>query len=289
MGRGAGRESAPPVMAGPMFLGAPLGAGGRSGAPGEVRGREAWVWAPEPRWARGRGVGRRRRARGARWRGGNHAPRPWLARFFLAALGGWGGAMSVTRGGQGDSSRPPVPKATPATREGLRRWWEARAGRGWGGSAPPVIPGPMFLGAPLGGRGVGEAHLARREGGRRGYGPPYRGKHAGTASGGGRRRVRRMAGSEKAHPESCWRFFFAASPARLGVSCGTRAARALDLGHGLVWRREPRGRASRGRGRYVRGVAGGGKPHLQNGWRDFLRRGAGAVRVSLRHKGRPWL
>ena len=148
----------------------------------------------------------------------------------------------------------------------------------FGGSAPPVMAGPMFLGAPLGGRGVGEAHLARREGGWRGYGPPYRGKHAGTASGGGRRRVRRMAGSEKAHPESCWRFFFAASPARSGVSCGTRATRALDLGHWLVWRREPRGRASRGRGRCVRGVAGGGKPHLQNCWRDSSprrRRGRG--------------
>ena len=60
---------------------------------------------------------------------------PMAGAIFLAALGGWGGAMSVTRGGQSDSSRPPVPKATPATREGLRRWWEARAGRGRGGGA----------------------------------------------------------------------------------------------------------------------------------------------------------
>ena len=93
-----------------------------------------------------------------------------------------------------------------------------------------------------------------------------------------------MAGSEKAHPESCWRFFFAASPARSGVSCGTRAARALDLGHGLVWRREPRGRASRGRGRYVRGVAGGGKPHLQNG-----RLGSDHGNVNTRGGGAPFL
>jgi len=69
------------------------------------------------------------------------------AMFPRGARGGWGGAMSVTRGGQGDSSRPPVPKATPATREGLRGPWEARAGQR---KRTSCMAGAMFLGAPTG-------------------------------------------------------------------------------------------------------------------------------------------
>ena len=150
--------------------------------------------------------------------------------------------------------------------------------RGGGGeSAPPVwlarysSGGAMLLG------GARKTHLpgARVGGGCTG--------HATAVNTSGRSREARAAhgGQRKSAPRELLtsaRFFFAASPARSGVSCGTRATRALDLGHWLVWRREPRGRASRGRGRCVRGVAGGGKPHLQNCWRDSSprrRRGRG--------------
>ena len=93
-GRGAGQESAPPVMAGPMFLGAPMWLGGQRGALFEVGGREAGVPALAPRWARRRGAARRRWGRAARRRGRKRASR-MAGAIFLGGRDAPGGARKT--------------------------------------------------------------------------------------------------------------------------------------------------------------------------------------------------
>ena len=197
--------------------------------------------------------------------------------IFLGApmwLGGQRGALFEVGGREAG-----VPALAPrwARRRGAarRRW--GRAARRRGRKRASRMAGAIFLGGRDAPGGARKTHLpgARVGGGCTG--------HATAVNTSGRSREARAAhgGQRKSAPRELLtsaRFFFAASPARSGVSCGTRATRALDLGHWRVWRREPRGRASRGRGRCVRGVAGGGKPHLQNCWRDSSprrRRGRG--------------